>query len=69
MKLLEIQSSPRSQPSDSVFLARSFMEACNSSKTSIVVETLSVWHERFEEPVRSKAELEGPAVSHMDDAS
>jgi hypothetical protein len=45
------------------------MEACNSNKTSIVVETLSVWHERFEEPIRSIAELEGPTVSHMDYAS
>jgi FMN-dependent NADH-azoreductase len=69
VKRLEIQSSPRSESSDSISLARSFMEACNSNKTSIVVERLSVWHERFEEPVRSIAELEGPAVSHMDDAS
>jgi FMN-dependent NADH-azoreductase len=50
MKLLEIQSSPRGESSDSITLSKSFIEACKSSNnTSIVVDTLNVWHERLPE--------------------
>jgi hypothetical protein len=46
MKLLESQSSPRGESSDSIALTASFIEACESSNTSMVVDTLNVWHER-----------------------
>jgi FMN-dependent NADH-azoreductase len=49
VKLLEIQSSPRGESSDSISLTRSFIEACKSANTSIVVDTLNVWHERLPE--------------------
>ena len=49
MKLLEIQSSPRGKSSDSITLTQSFIEACKSDNTSIVVDTLNVWHERLPE--------------------
>ena len=49
MKLLEIQSSPRGESSDSITLTQSFIEACKSHDTSIVVDTLNVWHERLPE--------------------
>jgi FMN-dependent NADH-azoreductase len=45
-KLLDIQSSPRGQSSDSITLTKSFIEACKSNDTSIVVDTLNVWQER-----------------------
>jgi FMN-dependent NADH-azoreductase len=44
VKLLEIQSSPRGESSDSIILTKSFIEACNSYDSSIVVDTLNVWH-------------------------
>jgi FMN-dependent NADH-azoreductase len=49
MKLLEIQSSPRGVSSDSIKLTQSFIESCKSHNTSIVVDTLNVWHERLPE--------------------
>jgi FMN-dependent NADH-azoreductase len=49
VKLLEIQSSPRGESSDSITLTRSFIEACKSNNASIVVDTLNVWHERLPE--------------------
>ena len=49
MKLLEIQSSPRGESSDSITLTKSFIEACKSDNASIVVDTLNVWHERLPE--------------------
>ena len=49
MKLLEIQSSPRGESSDSTALTKSFIEACKSDNPSIVVDTLNVWHERLPE--------------------
>ena len=49
MKLLEIQSSPRGESSDSITLTKSFIEACKSDNPSIVVDTLNVWHERLPE--------------------
>jgi hypothetical protein len=66
VKILAIQSSPRGESSDSISLARSLMDACNSNDTSIVVDKLNVWHEWVEEFVPSIAMLEGPAVTHMD---
>ena len=47
MKLLEIQSSPRGESSDSIALTKSFIEVCRSDDTSIVVDTLNVWRERL----------------------
>jgi FMN-dependent NADH-azoreductase len=38
VKLLEIQSSPRGESSDSITLTKSFLEACKSAD-SIVVDT------------------------------
>jgi FMN-dependent NADH-azoreductase len=49
VKILEIQSSPRGESSDSITLTKSFIEACKSENTSIVVDTLNVWHERLPE--------------------
>jgi FMN-dependent NADH-azoreductase len=46
--LLDIQSSPRGESSDSIALTTSFIEACNSSNTSMVA-TLNVWHEQLPE--------------------
>ena len=59
MKLLDIQSSPRGESSDSMTLTRSFIEACKSNDTSIVVDSLNVWHERLPEfDYEGKAALE-----------
>jgi FMN-dependent NADH-azoreductase len=49
VKLLEIQSSPRGESSDSITLTQSFIEACKSLDASTVVDTLNVWHERLPE--------------------
>jgi FMN-dependent NADH-azoreductase len=49
VKLLEIQSSPGGSSSDSITLTKSFVEACKSDNTSIVVDRLNVWHERLPE--------------------
>jgi FMN-dependent NADH-azoreductase len=49
VKILEIQSSPRGEASDSISLTRSFIAACKSGDASIVVDTLNVWHERLPE--------------------
>jgi FMN-dependent NADH-azoreductase len=49
VKLLEIQSSPRGECSDSITLTTSFIEACKSYDASVVVDTLNVWHERLPE--------------------
>ena len=49
MKLLEIQSSPRGESSDSITLTKLFIEACKSGNNSIVVDTLNVWHESLPE--------------------
>ena len=49
MRLLEIQSSPRGESSDSITLTKSFIVACRSDNASIVVDTLNVWHERLPE--------------------
>jgi FMN-dependent NADH-azoreductase len=49
VKILEIQSSPRGESSDSISLTTSFIEACKSNDTSIVVDTLNVWHEQLPE--------------------
>jgi hypothetical protein len=45
VKLLEIQSSPRGESSDSITLTTSFIEVCKSASASIVVDVLNVWHE------------------------
>jgi FMN-dependent NADH-azoreductase len=64
VKLLEIQSSPRGESSDSITLTKSFVEACKSDNPSIAVDTLNVWHERLpefdEEAIGAKYE----AVKH-----
>ena len=39
MKLLEIQSSPRGESSDSITLTTSFIEACKADHDSITVDT------------------------------
>jgi FMN-dependent NADH-azoreductase len=49
VRLLEIQSSPRGESSDSITLTKSFIEACKSDNNSIVVDTLNVWHESLPE--------------------
>jgi FMN-dependent NADH-azoreductase len=49
VKVLEIQSSPRGESSDSIALTKSFIEACRNDNTSIIVDTLNVWHERLPE--------------------
>ena len=49
MKLLDIQSSPRGESSDSITLTKSFIEACKADNDSIVVDTLNVWQEQLPE--------------------
>jgi FMN-dependent NADH-azoreductase len=49
VRVLEIQSSPRGESSDSITLTTSFIEACKSDNDSIVVDTLNVWHEQLPE--------------------
>jgi FMN-dependent NADH-azoreductase len=49
VKVLEIQSSPRGESSDSIALTQSFIEACKSDNGSLVVDTLNVWNERLPE--------------------
>ena len=49
MKLLEIQSSPRGESSDSISLTQSFIQACKSDAGSMVVDTLNVWNESLPE--------------------
>ena len=49
MRLLEIQSSPRGESSDSINLTRSFIEACRADNDSLVVDTLNVWQEQLPE--------------------
>jgi FMN-dependent NADH-azoreductase len=49
VKVLEIQSSPRGESSDSITLTRSFIEACKSDNDSMVVDTLNVSHESLQE--------------------
>jgi len=51
VKLLDIQSSPRGESSDSITLTTSFIEACKSASASIVVDTLNVWHEELPEKI------------------
>jgi FMN-dependent NADH-azoreductase len=47
--LLDFQSSPRGESSDSIALTTSFIEACESGNSSMVVDTLNVWHEQLPE--------------------
>ena len=47
MRLLDVQSSPRGESSDSIALTESFITACKSKSDSMVVDTLNVWHERL----------------------
>jgi hypothetical protein len=49
LKLLDIQSPLRTESSDSITLAKSFIEACQSDNMSIFVDALNVWHERSPE--------------------
>ena len=56
MKLLEIQSSPRGESSDSISLIQSFIEACRSDNGSIVVYTLNVSHPKEVADVIESAE-------------
>jgi FMN-dependent NADH-azoreductase len=49
VKLLEIQSSPRGESSDSICLTKSFIEACKFDNGSISVDTLNVWNESLPE--------------------
>ena len=65
MKVLEIQSSPRGESSDSITLTKSFVEACKSAKPSIVVDTLNVWHERLPEFDHEAIGAKYKAVKHV----
>jgi FMN-dependent NADH-azoreductase len=49
VKILDIQSSPRGESSDSITLTKSFIEACRSYDASLVVDTLNVWQEQLPE--------------------
>ena len=49
MRILDIQSSPRGEASDSVTLTKSFIEACRSNDASVGVDTLNVWQEQLPE--------------------
>jgi FMN-dependent NADH-azoreductase len=64
VKVLEIQSSPRGESSDSIILTRSFIEACKSYNTTIVVDTLNVWHEQLPEFDQDAIGAKYKAVKH-----
>jgi FMN-dependent NADH-azoreductase len=64
VKLLEIQSSPRGEFSDSITLTKSFIEACKSDNTSVIVDTLNVWHERLPEFDEEAIGAKYKAVKH-----
>jgi FMN-dependent NADH-azoreductase len=64
VKLLEIQSSPRGESSDSIALTKSFIEACKSEDSSIVVDTLNVWHEQLPEFDHEAIGAKYKAVKH-----
>ena len=64
MKLLEIQSSPRGDSSDSIALTKSFIEACKSHDSSMVVDTLNVWHEQLPEFDHEAIGAKYKAVKH-----
>ena len=64
MKLLDIQSSPRGESSDSITLTTSFIEACKSASASIVVDTLNVWHEELPEFDHEAIGAKYKAVKH-----
>jgi FMN-dependent NADH-azoreductase len=49
VRILDIQSSPRGESSDSITLTKSFIEACRSYDASVVVDTLNVWQEQLPE--------------------
>jgi FMN-dependent NADH-azoreductase len=49
VRILDIQSSPRGEASDSITLTKSFIEACRSYDASVVVDTLNVWQEQLPE--------------------
>jgi FMN-dependent NADH-azoreductase len=65
VKLLDIQSSPRGESSDSIALTKSFIEACKSKNNSIVVDTLNVWHERLPEFDHEAIGAKYKAVKHQ----
>jgi FMN-dependent NADH-azoreductase len=65
VNFLEIQSSPRGESSDSITLTRSFVEACKSHNTSIVADTLNVWHERLPEFDHETIGAKYKAVKHQ----
>lgn len=64
MKLLNVQSAPRGESSDSIALTKSFIEACRSENTSIGVDTLNVWHERLPEFDHEAVGAKYKAVKH-----
>jgi FMN-dependent NADH-azoreductase len=64
VKLLEIQSSPRGESSDSITLTKSFIEACKSDDSSIVVDTLNIWHEQLPEFDHDAIGAKYKAVKH-----
>jgi FMN-dependent NADH-azoreductase len=64
VKLLDIQSSPRGESSDSITLTTSFIEACNSASATIVVDTLNVWHEELPEFDHETIGAKYKAVKH-----
>jgi FMN-dependent NADH-azoreductase len=64
MKILDIQSSPRGESSDSITLSKSFIEACKSANSSMFVDTLNVWHEQLPEFDREAIGAKYKAIKH-----
>jgi FMN-dependent NADH-azoreductase len=64
VKVLEIQSSPRGEASDSITLTTSFIEACKSANGSVLVDTLNVWHEQLPEFDHEAIGAKYKAVKH-----
>jgi DNA-binding response OmpR family regulator len=64
LKHLEIQSPLRDESSDSIILAKSFIEACKSDNMSIFVDALNVWHERPPEVDFERVGAKHNAVKH-----
>jgi FMN-dependent NADH-azoreductase len=64
VKILEIQSSPRGESSDSIALTKSFTQVCKSAKASIVVDTMNVWNEQLPEFDHEAIGAKYKAVKH-----
>ena len=64
MKILDIQSSPRSGSSDSIGLTSFFIQECQASDAVSSIDTLNVWNETLPEFAAKTIEAKYKAVKH-----